>query len=125
MELQCLAEQLAEICAASYLKKHRGEILINSFQVAFLPTGAMGLDIVRDSTLGQIVNRLSGGSLLPYPDQRADYVVPRRYLLDDTWHTELHPDYAKFLKAAMPTSSKEGTSTLIYRSIRRYRGSYL
>lgn len=85
----------------------------------------MGLDIFRDSTLGQIINKISGGSLLPYADQRPDYVVPHRYLLDDTWNTEPHPDYVKFLKQAMPKSFKEGTSTVIYRLIRRYRGSNL
>jgi len=37
------------------------------------------LDIIRDSTAGQLVNKLSRGRLLPYADQRADYVVPERY----------------------------------------------
>ncbi|KAJ6465173.1 major facilitator superfamily domain-containing protein [Mycena vitilis] len=38
------------------------------------------LDIIRDSTFGQIVNYLSNGRLLPYVDQRPGYVVPARYL---------------------------------------------
>ncbi|GAA5899882.1 hypothetical protein JCM8208_005531 [Rhodotorula glutinis] len=38
------------------------------------------LDLVRDSTFGQIVNWASKGRLLPYADQRSDYVVPARYL---------------------------------------------
>ena len=50
------------------------------------------LDLIRDSTVGQLVNKLSRGRLLPYADQRADYVVPERYrhlarahtILDDT-----------------------------------------
>ena len=37
------------------------------------------IDIIRDSTVGQVVNKLSHGRLLPYADQRADYVVPERY----------------------------------------------
>lgn len=50
-------------------------------------------DIIRESTAGEIVNFLSGGRLLPYPDQRPDFVVPERYLAsssmarDDTAQT--------------------------------------
>lgn len=43
------------------------------------PAPAM-LDIVRDSSFGQIVNWASNGRLLPYRDQLSDYVVPSRYL---------------------------------------------
>ncbi|BGP38653.1 hypothetical protein JCM10450v2_002603 [Rhodotorula kratochvilovae] len=39
----------------------------------------MAPDLVRDSTFGQLVNYLSNGRLLPYADQRPDYVVPARY----------------------------------------------
>jgi DHA1 family multidrug resistance protein-like MFS transporter len=38
-------------------------------------------DLIRDSTIGQIVNYLSSGRLLPYPEQRPGYVVPKHYLL--------------------------------------------
>jgi DHA1 family multidrug resistance protein-like MFS transporter len=38
-------------------------------------------DLFRDSTIGQIVNCLSNGRLLPYPEQRTGYVVPKHYLL--------------------------------------------
>jgi DHA1 family multidrug resistance protein-like MFS transporter len=38
-------------------------------------------DIIRDSTVGQIVNYLSGGRFLPYPEQRSGYVVPTHFLL--------------------------------------------
>ncbi|KAF7349203.1 MFS general substrate transporter [Mycena sanguinolenta] len=38
-------------------------------------------DLIRDSTIGQIVNYVSGGRLLPYPEQRPGYVLPRRFLL--------------------------------------------
>lgn len=38
------------------------------------------LDIVRDSTVGQILNFVSRGRVLPYADQRPDYVIPARYL---------------------------------------------
>lgn len=37
------------------------------------------IDLIRDSTLGQLINKLSRGCLLPFTDQRADYVVPERY----------------------------------------------
>jgi len=37
------------------------------------------IDLIRDSTVGQLINKLSHGRLLPYADQRADYVVPERY----------------------------------------------
>ncbi|KAJ7709033.1 major facilitator superfamily domain-containing protein [Mycena rosella] len=40
----------------------------------------MGHDLIRDSTVGQIVNYLSNGRLLPYADQRSGYVVPTRFL---------------------------------------------
>ena len=37
-------------------------------------------DIIRDSTVGQILNWVSNGAILPYEDQRKDYVIPARYL---------------------------------------------
>ncbi|GJN87518.1 hypothetical protein Rhopal_000469-T1 [Rhodotorula paludigena] len=40
----------------------------------------MVADIVRDSTFGQLVNWASKGRFFPYADQRADYVVPEKYL---------------------------------------------
>ena len=42
------------------------------------------IDLIRDSTVGQIINKLSSGRLLPYADQRLDYVVPSRYRLPET-----------------------------------------
>ncbi|KAJ7660023.1 major facilitator superfamily domain-containing protein [Mycena rosella] len=38
-------------------------------------------DLIRDSTIGQIVNYVSNGRLLPYPEQRPGYVVPKHFLL--------------------------------------------
>lgn len=38
-------------------------------------------DIFRDSTVGQILNFVSRGRILPFPDQRPGFVVPSRYLL--------------------------------------------
>ncbi|KAJ6590503.1 major facilitator superfamily domain-containing protein [Mycena vulgaris] len=38
-------------------------------------------DLIRDSTVGQIINYLSNGRLLPYPEQRPGYVVPKHFLL--------------------------------------------
>lgn len=40
----------------------------------------MAPDIVRDSTLGQLINWATSGRVLPYRDQRPDYVVPSKYL---------------------------------------------
>ncbi|EEB89069.1 hypothetical protein MPER_12882 [Moniliophthora perniciosa FA553] len=37
-------------------------------------------DLIRDSIIGQQINYLSGGRLLPYADQRPGYQVPQRYL---------------------------------------------
>jgi MFS transporter, DHA1 family, multidrug resistance protein len=38
-------------------------------------------DIIRDSTIGQIINRVSGGRYLPYSDQRSDYSIPSHFIL--------------------------------------------
>ncbi|KAJ7168339.1 major facilitator superfamily domain-containing protein [Mycena crocata] len=40
----------------------------------------MGKDLIRDSTIGQFVNYVSGGRLLPYADQRPGYVIPSHFL---------------------------------------------
>lgn len=58
----------------------------------------MAPDLIRDSTFGALVNYLSHGRLLPYADQRPDYVVPSRYL--------------KQGGASSPSSSLSRTSTL-------------
>lgn len=39
-------------------------------------------DIIRDSSIGQLLNSISGGRILPYADQRAGYVIPDRYRVD-------------------------------------------
>lgn len=41
-------------------------------------------DIIRESTVGELLNRASGGRILPYPDQRPDFVIPERYLASST-----------------------------------------
>ncbi|KAJ7033705.1 major facilitator superfamily domain-containing protein [Mycena alexandri] len=46
-------------------------------------------DLIRDSTVGQFVNYLSSGRLLPYPEQRPDYVVPKRFLLPSSQRTQV------------------------------------
>ncbi|KAM0746368.1 putative caffeine resistance protein [Meredithblackwellia eburnea MCA 4105] len=38
------------------------------------------LDLLRDSPFGLTVNYLSKGKILPFADQRPDYVIPSRYL---------------------------------------------
>lgn len=47
-------------------------------------------DLLRDSTLGQFLNYVSSGRVLPYADQRPTYVVPDRYLLRPTRATTPH-----------------------------------
>ena len=37
-------------------------------------------DLIRDSAFGNLLNSLSGGRILPFADQRQDYVIPERYL---------------------------------------------
>jgi DHA1 family multidrug resistance protein-like MFS transporter len=46
-------------------------------------------DIIRDSTVGQLINHLSGGRYLPYADQRPDYVIPAHFLLPSASKDEL------------------------------------
>ncbi|KAJ3822338.1 major facilitator superfamily domain-containing protein [Lentinula raphanica] len=41
----------------------------------------MVADLIRDSTIGQIVNYLSAGRLLPYEDQREGFAVPSHFSL--------------------------------------------
>ncbi|KAJ4490822.1 major facilitator superfamily domain-containing protein [Lentinula aciculospora] len=53
------------------------------------------VDIIRDSTIGQFINFVSDGKLLPYPEQRPDFVIPPR-----------------FLQANAPVSSEPIVSTL-------------
>ena len=45
------------------------------------PAQAAMKDIIRDSTLGQLVNYISGGRFLPYADQKPSYDIPAHYLL--------------------------------------------
>lgn len=40
----------------------------------------MSPDILRESTVGELLNWVSGGRILPYPDQRPGFIVPERYL---------------------------------------------
>jgi MFS transporter, DHA1 family, multidrug resistance protein len=39
----------------------------------------MVADILRDSTIGQFINFISNGKLLPYPEQQPNFVVPARF----------------------------------------------
>jgi len=41
-------------------------------------------DLMRDAPLGQALNYLSKGRLLPYPEERSGYVVPEKYRLHPT-----------------------------------------
>jgi len=52
-------------------------------------------DTLQSSSLGQIINYLSNGRLLPYPEERSNYTIPERY--------RLHPDDWKGTGASEPT----------------------
>lgn len=39
--------------------------------------------LLRETVFGHAVNRLSKGKLLPFPEERSDFVVPARFLRDD------------------------------------------
>lgn len=41
------------------------------------------LSLVRDSAVGQVINYLSNGKVLPYKDQQPDFVVPTRFLTSE------------------------------------------
>jgi len=45
-------------------------------------------DIIRDSTIGQIINIVSGGRYLPYSDQRSDYSIPSHFILPSSTSKE-------------------------------------
>lgn len=49
------------------------------------------LDILRDSTVGGLINTLSQGRLLPFPDQRDDFQIPKRYLIQNISQRNANP----------------------------------
>lgn len=65
----------------------------------------MVADIIRDSTIGQLINSISNGRFLPYQDQRPDYVVPARF------STPLDVSDASTLCDDEREQKKSGTST--------------
>lgn len=42
----------------------------------------MAPDILRDSLVGFFINKLSNGKLLPYTEEKSDFIIPERYLSD-------------------------------------------
>ncbi|KAF8311343.1 MFS general substrate transporter [Clavulina sp. PMI_390] len=40
------------------------------------------LDILREATVGGLLNRVSGGRILPFPDQIPGFAIPEHYLID-------------------------------------------
>ncbi|GAA5976215.1 hypothetical protein JCM10908_005419 [Rhodotorula pacifica] len=69
----------------------------------------MVADIVRDSTFGQIVNKLSNGRYFPYADQRPDYVPPLHYLPPSTGAVGTFPRTV----SEAPTFVTSGAPTLV------------
>ncbi|KAJ7778241.1 major facilitator superfamily domain-containing protein, partial [Mycena metata] len=66
-------------------------------------------DLIRDSTIGQIVNYLSSGRFLPYPEQRPDYVVPKRFLLPSSQRTQLDDEVASDAATLCGDMTKDGS----------------
>ncbi|KAJ7803202.1 major facilitator superfamily domain-containing protein [Mycena olivaceomarginata] len=77
----------------------------------------MGLDLIRDSTVGQVINYISKGRVLPYADQRPGYVVPTRFLTVDRKQKEIGSDAVTLCeeesekKRQKPRLSASGTTT--------------
>ncbi|KAM0752445.1 putative caffeine resistance protein [Meredithblackwellia eburnea MCA 4105] len=70
----------------------------------------MTWDIIRDSTVGQLINSVSAGRFLPYPDQQKDYVVPERYLLSVS---KVVDDAATLNEAVPSTKPSSDANTLV------------
>jgi len=76
-------------------------------------------DIIRDSTIGQIINRVSGGRYLPYSDQRSDYSIPHFILPSSTTEVKLNqiddnqgiPSPESITHGAKPPRSSGGSLT--------------
>ncbi|KAF8917072.1 major facilitator superfamily domain-containing protein [Mucidula mucida] len=66
----------------------------------------MVADLIRDSTVGQFINFVSGGKYLPYADQRPGYVVPPHIMLPSSRDNE------KMSRPAAPTYDSSDNSTL-------------
>jgi len=76
-------------------------------------------DIIRDSTIGQLLNGLSGGYILPYADQRQDFIVPERYrtsllsrstshatIVGDTTPPDLKKSEKELLESSLPSPAE-------------------
>jgi DHA1 family multidrug resistance protein-like MFS transporter len=60
-------------------------------------------DIIRDSTVGQLINWLSGGRYLPYADQRPDYIIPAHFNVPSSTY-QAHIATIDIYSSARPTS---------------------
>ncbi|KAJ7863168.1 major facilitator superfamily domain-containing protein [Mycena leptocephala] len=69
-------------------------------------------DLIRDSTVGQIINYFSRGHFLPYADQRRGYVIPARYLTASADTATLCEDLEKKKQTSGTTTPLEPASTL-------------
>ncbi|VVT58120.1 uncharacterized protein SAPINGB_P006047 [Magnusiomyces paraingens] len=68
----------------------------------------MAPDLIRDSVAGNLINWLSNGKLLPYPEQRPDFVVPDKYLTDPPQVLQ------EKLASLSPTASLEQPSPALF-----------
>ena len=71
-------------------------------------------DILRETIVGQAVNSLSKGRLLPYPEERPDFVVPERFRLASAKGTSknLSPEATLVPQSATTPSRLPGSHPL-------------
>lgn len=62
------------------INKVSGRWPYSSFPSTHQFSSCIMLDLIRDSTVGNILNHFSNGRILPYPDQKPGYRIPERYL---------------------------------------------
>ncbi|KAG9005773.1 hypothetical protein FRB94_001185 [Tulasnella sp. JGI-2019a] len=60
------------------------------------------IDIIRESYFGEKINWISGGRLLPYPEQRPDFVVPAQYLPTPANASNPSPDQTRVNSMSRP-----------------------
>jgi len=68
-------------------------------------------DIIRDSTVGQLINRISRGRYLPYADQRSDYNVPAHFILPSSPASQTQ--FASTDDKQIPSSSETTSPAII------------
>jgi DHA1 family multidrug resistance protein-like MFS transporter len=65
--------------------------------------------LLRESAIGQILNFVSRGRILPYPEQRPGFIVPAKYLKEVTSPTATLNDFPR--SATVASAEKEAGRT--------------